>query len=229
MNYINYRSEQTLDPNADKRIRTIKKFKDLDVIDLISGIQGGMRSTFILYFNELVIMRGLTSASSSDGMIESIGGEEKVRGVTDSNSKALARVMNSISTPDELINIQTVKAVVGIFPGLTVDLIVKVLDYLARNSHRKDVIKFFTNAVIFNQKYLTEQGVFREHKDDTAYQAVKIRGAYTSSRTTDKTVIELRRAATKYSKKATSRVNKQVLSSIRNGLLVYIFLFSQKG
>jgi len=160
-------------------------------------------------------------------MIATIGGEESIRDNVDVNKNTIQHVLNKAQNPDEFISVEALEATVSLFPNLNTGMLVSSLKFISENWNKKYIRTFVEGVLLFNHRYLVESGYQKEFKDDLPSLVKRLRGAYTSSRSTDPKLEELKKLATKIAKKATKRTNKQVLASIKNGILLYLFIYSR--
>jgi len=226
--YMDYRATKTLSKKSS-HFKTLKKFgPDKDVLKILSDTQGRVRSTFILYYKEFLKVKEQGAGIGSDGMEVIIEGEASIQAINSPVTEAVSRTVKDMRSIDDFLDVEVLKATVGIFPSLTEHMLVQTIEYIAEHAKKKKIKEFVTRTLIHDYKYLQEAGDLQEHGDDLPYLSVKIRGMYTSSRTTTDEVREIRDIAEKLARKVTGRVNKQAIASVRNGILLYLFIFSFK-
>ncbi len=228
--YIDYRTLETLSigptGNDSPHKKTLITFTpDEAVLAMIADTQGRIRSTVNLYMDTLMNIKdtGAVISSESSGVV--IENERSTIDMTNNVSDSLSRVMNRLENPDDFVDISIISVVSSMIPGSSPDLLADSLRYMAKKKS-KLIKRFIENSILFMYRYLSENGHLVEHNDDLPYLVVKIRGAYTSSRTSDKDVLELREIGTKIAKSGSSKVNTQTIARIRTGIFVYLFILS---
>jgi hypothetical protein len=226
------RAEEIIKPKKDGGIHMdtiIKMDDDEDCQYVLNDIQGRIRDIMKNIYNEFMNVHKQGSRIHSTSSVVEHDGAEILRDKT-KNLSAYTHYIHSVVTDrnsfirEELMNV--ICSVMGTMPP---ELFRKTLEYMSDNyRHRQaqDIEDLLNKTLIHSFAYLADNRELVNKNTDLAEFLSRLRGVYTSSRSTDPELFYLRDTAERIVGRATQNRNDSVIASIRTGILLYVVLRS---
>jgi len=198
---------------------------DMGVVRMLNDIQGRLRDMLKNIFGQFVQIKDAgEKITSSSGVVDFDGVE-----VLKDRSKGLAtytNYMNSVvGDKNSFIRGELLKVVQDIFPSAPPKHIVSALEYISNNylkSRSDDIAKLIEMTMIHSFTYLEKNRQTVQAGINLPKLLERLRGVYTSSRSTDPDLMDLRRFAEVIVRKSVDTRTDSVIASVRTAVLLYI-------
>lgn len=201
---------------------------DYATINMLNDMQGRIRSYVknIYAVMELVRVSGgkinVTSAST-------VGhdGEEILRDSTKGIATYTQYIKNIIADKRSFIREELLGPVLKAVPSASERFLVASLEHLSENYYRKDhkdIDKILELSMVHSFHYLSNNRQALRANADLADMLIRLRGAYTSSRSTDPYLLEMREITEKVIRPSVKTKTTSVVASVRTAVLLYIVL-----
>lgn len=204
-----------------------KMDNDEDVQYMLNDIQGRIRDIMKnIYAEFMIVHKQGTRILSTSSVIEHDGAEilrDKTKNLT-----AYTNYIHSIITDrDSFIREELVTVIQSAMTTMPESLFRQTLTYMSdnyRHQQSKDIEDLLNKTLIHSFAYLADNRELVNKNTDLAEFLSRLRGVYTSSRSTDPELFHLRDTAERIVGRATQNRNSSVIASIRTGVLLYIVL-----
>lgn len=225
---FNYRADEFINKKGI-HYNVILAFKDdSGIVNAINDLQSRLKDTIKNIYGEFMYVHehGTKIISSSSTMIDADGEEiikDKVHGL-ETYQHYILIVMedyNSFVKQELLLVISRVIPTVGL-KGFN-----QLLQWMCSElsaSHKEEVIKFTNLSLSMAFNYLLENDYVLHRSKDIVILTAKLKGFILSSRKDSEELIEFRKQGDSIIKMATKYKTNQMVSSLRNGLFLYICL-----
>lgn len=198
---------------------------DMGVVKMLNDIQGRLRDMLKnIYGHYKFIKESKDRISSTSGVVDFDGVE-----VLKDRSKGLAtytNYMNSVvGDKNSFIRGELLKVVQDIFPSAPPKHILSTLEYISNNylrSRSDDIAKLIEMTMIHSFSYLEKNRQTVQAGINLPKLLERLRGVYTSSRSTDPDLMDLRRFAEAIVRKSIDTKTDSVIASVRTAILLYI-------
>lgn len=212
--------------NSSTHFNAISKMNDdVGVVRMLNDIQGRIRDMLKnIYGKYLEVKASAERISASSSVVEFDGVE-----VLKDRSKGLAtytNYMNSVvGDKNSFIRDELLKVVQDIFPSAPPKHIFRTLEYISANYLRTrsdDIAKLIDMTMVHSFGYLEKNRQTIQAGVNLPKLLERLRGVYTSSRSTDPDLMELRRFTESIVRKAIETKTDSVIASVRTAVLLYI-------
>jgi hypothetical protein len=226
LNVLVNRSQDTIAPTSIhyKTITTMSSNKA--VADMINDCQGRIRDIIknIYAVIDQVKKEGIRISTTSDVCTDFDGREilkDKVNGLNNYTLylKSVVSDRNSF-IKDELVNV-----IDKILNNLSYTLFVQTLEWVSDNYGKsKDglIDNVVEEVMIHSYGYLEDNRGLLNNNINLINILAKLRGVYMSSRTTDPVLLDIREKCKEIVFLATKNKNKNIIPSLRTGLMLYL-------
>ncbi len=225
---LEQRALDTISPQSI-HLKAINQMEpDYAVVNMLNDMQGRIRSYVknIYAVMEMVRTSGgkinVTSAST-------VGhdGEEILRDSTKGIATYTHYIKNIIADKRSFVREELIGPVVKALPSVSERFLVAALEHLSDNYYRKDhkdIDKILELTMVHSFHYLSNNRQALRANTDLVDMLVRLRGAYTSSRSSDPYLLEMREITERVIKPAVKTKTTSVVASVRTGVLLYIVL-----
>ena len=228
-NYMEIRANKVIDTESNHFKSLLTMSSDHKFLYSISDTQGRIRSTFKLMYRVLDRVKNegdrLSVVSGVDKGTDKEENSDVVSGVKGKTTKMLSDVM----IPATFVNKKMVKVISSIIPGLSeknlTDLLTR-FSKLTMSSDYKKANGFIVNSITYCYSHIQEVDISPKVQKDVLYVLSVLKGALGSSRSSDTSLAVIRDDGLWLVKKASNKNDKQLLSSLRSALILYIFLYT---
>lgn len=225
--YLQGRSEDILDPKAPRYQHFLKMHDDREIEKIVNDIQTRLRKTLRL----IAGVHYSVNASGRRHTTTSQTIEHEGKEILRDKSKSLANYTRYIHSiiPDKgsFIREELLNVVENMISTMPPHLFRRSLEWLSDQFQgpRSHELQSLTKEIMVHCfDYLATNTESIQNSSDLAGLLVTLRGAYTSARSTDPVLMDIRARTEKLVKDATSTRNVNLLSPIRTGVLLYITL-----
>jgi hypothetical protein len=205
---------------------TIKAFKpDARIVYMVNDIQGRIREMLKNLYGEhlRVLHSGVRIKSSS--MVVEFDGESVLK----DSSKSLVqyrRYLDSIiSNPPAFIRDELISVILQVMNTAPEKLVRQTLAWMSahyRQEQHSVITPVLEQTLIHAFGYLNEERGFIHDKPDLAVLLSRLKGVYTSSRSTDVHLLKLRTETEKLVVLATQAKSPAIVAGVRTAILLYL-------
>jgi hypothetical protein len=209
---------------------TIEKMKnDDDIIDMLNDIQGRIRDMLKNIYGEFMLVHANSGGIVSTSSVVEHDGAEILRDKT-KNLSAYSRYIKGVVTDkNSFIREELVNIICKLMDTMPPRLFRETLTYMSDNyqqRHSSDIEEVLDKALVHSFAYISDHRELVSKNTDLAELLSRLRGVYTSSRSTDPELFTLRETTQNLVKRATGNKNESVIASVRTGILLYVILRS---
>lgn len=206
---------------------TLKKFDDdAAVIYLISDSQLKLRSKFKYYWEVLDRVRAADMKMVTSGGTIELNGELHVRDLERLIPTYTRYIEEVAAEPNRFMKPDLMDVVASVMPTMNENMFKQVLTTYSQcfSKHNKDCKELLSLTMehLFNS-VLTDPQIKNQLKNIASVVA-RTRGLYTSSRSSDRNLMQMRKIGEKFIKKECKITSPTQVSALRTGLLLYIVL-----
>ena len=226
-NLLLRRSEDIIHDESIHR-KTFVSMEDQSVIYALSDIQGRIRSICINYYAVFMSTHKNSKRILSSSFLVEHDGEVMLKDKVKSEAEYGQYILSVMGDENSFIRTELVSIIRRMLSNMPETIFHETLRWLSRNQREgkmKERIEALVNStLIFYFEYMSRNKSELKSKKDVAGIILLMKGAYTSSRSTDENLLKLRTDTEKLIREATGNSNQNVLASVRTGLLLYIVL-----
>lgn len=203
----------------DDDVKTVKMVNDNfnRIKDLVKNIYSVLESTNAN--NERI--------QTSSKMITDVEGEVVIKDQINHMAIYLGYMQHIVPEKNSFIKNELISIICKVMFTMQINGFMKTLEWISEHYTRKDhpegeaVIRL---SLLESFKFLSELGDVSRATRDLSIMLKDLKGCYTSSRSTDKELMELRDITTNVITKATGKSNEQTIAAIRTGVFLYVCL-----
>jgi hypothetical protein len=225
---LNARAENIISHDSI-HLRTLQNPKDFEqgmmyfLNDTQTRIRDRLKNIANVHYNA---SRAGNKISTLSSVIE-IDGKESLRDRTKSLT-AYTRYINSIITDkNSFVREELLLIIEKAVPSAPPTMVRRTLDYMSdnyRTTKSSEVEEVIKEALVHSFEYLAQNSVMSRNSTDLPNLLVRLKGVYTSARSTDPVLLALREKTEAIVKLATGTRNATMLSPVRTSVLLYIVL-----
>lgn len=227
-----YLAEEIINPETEVAGRVaVFKYMDNDkqVIRTINDIQGRIRDMLLNLYDEY--LRSLKSGKKIVYTSQTLehDGEEILKDKKKSVAEYQRYLVSVISDKNSFIREELVAVIVGMQDTMSEIQFRETLAWMSDNYQHRDtelIDQVIRETIIHSIDYLSHHREAVRNRSDLPTMLVALRGGYTSSRSTDPVLYDLRKSTEEIVRMATHSKNESAISSVRTGVLLYIVLRS---
>ena len=231
---IQSRADDIFDPKKSIHRETIKHM-DYDIRNrsesvgyMLTDTQGRCKSMLKnIYGLQLVAMeQGLKIKANSATFIE-LDGEAVIKDKTNSLNKYRNYIMSVLPDRNGFVKDELVQIIVDFNKTMPEKLFLESLDWLSANSNNRNlpIVNETMDMIVSHVlNYISVNKSVMKNKSDLPGLLSKMKGVYTSSRSTDEELLNIRENVEKWVTLATKNSSPAVVAATRTGLLLYILL-----
>ena len=221
------RAEKTISKDGLHYNTIAKMDDDLRVVYFLNDSQGRIRDMLKnLYDDYLRVREQGTRISSVSSVIEHDGAE--ILKDRSKNLTAYTRYLHLIVTDkNSFIREELVKVILKVMHTMPEKLFRESLEWMSVNyrQNKAGAIEEVLDEVLIHAfDFLASNRLAARASGDLPGLMSKLRGIYTSSRSTDPALLSLREKTEKIVQQATTTKNSSVVASVRTGVLLYCVL-----
>lgn len=202
-----------------------KMDSDQGVIRMINDIQGRLRDMLKNIYGVFIQAHHSGAKVSSTSSVVEFDGIEILKDTNKSQATYIHYIKSVIGDTNSFIREELIKVVCNIMPSAAPKHLRASLESLSRNylkSQSDEVSKLLEDTMIHSFAYLAENRQTMRSGIDLPGLLTRLRGVYTSSRSTDPDLITLRTTVENAIRKAVDSKTEAVVASVRTAVLLYI-------
>lgn len=201
--------------------------RDKEVIDMLNAIHGALKG-YIKNMREVMERVRLSGGKiTSVSSIVGVDGEEILRDMTKGPMVYTNYLKSIIADKNSFIRDELVQVILKIMPSATDTHLRSALafisDHYFKREH-KEIEEIINLTMIHAFAYLSDNKVNTRASLDLAGMLLKLRGAYTASRSSDADLLQLRDSVQNLIRPAVASRTEAVVASVRTALLLYLVL-----
>lgn len=200
---------------------------DDDVVRMVNDVQSRIRDMVKNIYKEFMNVHKQGIKIHSSSAVVEFDGEEVLRDRVHGLQNYTRYVQSVVPDKGSFIRQELVAIIVKLMDSMNPRLFNECLEWMSANYQRQGagiIEELLDDTLIHSFTYLQANTTLVRSTHDLPGILSKLRGTYTSSRSTDPTLLALREKAEKVAKLATSNKNSNTLAALRTGLLLYICL-----
>lgn len=221
-----YRCKDLIEPDGLHYKSLFDFTVDDDIVSAIIDSQGRIRDMIKNIYAEFkkAHVSGEKIKTSSSISIDSDGVEiikDKVHGV----ESYVNYLLNIISDANSFIKQELIDILIRMMPTIQEKALIRVLKWMSENIHNPaypDIEKLVKLTLIHSHHYLSRKGYVLTNSKDISDIMVRLRGVYTSSRSNDADLLDMREIGARLIRDAIGKTNDAAISAIRTGIFLYI-------
>ncbi len=203
----------------------VRMDSDKAVVDMLNDIQGRLRGMLKnIYAVMMRVHQTGTRISSTSSVVEHDGEailRDKVRGL----DKYTTYIKSVISDKNSFIRDELLEVTEAVVPAAPPKLILATLEYISDNYMKRGdrkIDELISDTMVHAFYYLLESHGSLKAGINLASLLERLRGIYTSSRSTDPDLLKLREEAENIVKRAIEARTPATIASVRTAVLIYI-------
>lgn len=198
---------------------------DVGVVRMINDIQGRLRDMLKnIYGVFMQAHHSGTKISSTSSVIEH-DGVEILKDTSKSQATYTRYIKSVVGDKNSFIREELLKVVNNIMPSAPPKHLRSTLEFCSRNYLRAqsdEIVKLIDDTLIHSFSYLAENRSTMRSGIDLPGLLTRLRGVYTSSRSSDPELLALRVAAEAIVRKSIDTKTESVVASVRTAVLLYL-------
>lgn len=219
------RAEEIVAPHSIHFNAISKMDSDKDVIYLLNDAQGRIRDMLKnMYDLFLRNSRAGVKLITTSQMVEH-DGEAILKDKVKSLPQYIRYLDSVVTDRHSFIRAELTDVIEKIMFTMPARLFIQTLEYMSANyrqARAAEIEEVLKEVLLHAFEYLSQNRDVIRNERDLPGILVKLRGVYMSSRSTDPSLLELRRKTEKIVRQATDNRNDSVVASVRTGVLLYL-------
>ncbi len=202
-----------------------KMDSDKAVVNMINDIQGRLRDMLKNIYRVILQVKESGSKIVSTSSVIEHDGVEILKDSSKSQANYIRYIKSVIGDSNSFIREELLKVVSGVMPSAPPKHVRTVLEYLSKNylkANSNEVVSVVDDTLIHSFAYLAESRATMRSGIDLPTLLMRLRGVYTSSRSTDPDLLALRQAMEVLVRKAIDTKTDSVVASVRTAVLLYL-------
>ena len=225
---MNYRADEITKHDGLHNKTLIEYTNDKAIIEMINDCQGRIRGYIKSIYGVLVdISASGGKIHTSSNLAVNADGVEVIKDKVHNLEIYTGYILSTVPDRNAFVKPELINIVAKTMYTMQIRGFTLVLEWMSDNFGAKDcpeIEQFVTKTMEHSFEYLSENGSILKNTRDLAGMLTKLKGFYTSSRTSDEGLLELRDIGTSIVNKAVGKSNEQAIAAIRTGLMLYVCL-----
>lgn len=224
---LEQRAIDTISPQSIHLAAINQMRPDFSVINMLNDMQGRVRSYVKNVYAVMELVRHSGGKINVTSNVVGHDGEEILRDTTKGVIVYTQYIKSIISDKRSFIREELLGPVLKAMPSANERFTIAALEYLSENYHKKDhqsIAKILDLAMVHSFHYLANNRQTLRANTDLIDMLVRLRGAYTSSRSSDPYLLEMRDLTEQIIRPAVKTKTQAVVASVRTATLLYIVL-----
>lgn len=198
---------------------------DLRVVSMVNDIQGRLRDMLKNIYSVFMEAHHSGSKISSTSSVIEHDGVEILKDTSKSQANYLRYIKSVVGDKNSFIRQELLKVVYNVMPSAPPKHIVGTLEFMSKNyltSQSDEVVKLLDDTLIHSFAYLAENRSTMRSGVDLPGLLTRLRGVYTSSRSSDPDLLALRQSMEKLVRRAIDTKTDSVVAAVRTAALLYL-------
>lgn len=222
---LNHRCEEILSRSAPHYNAISAMNSDKEVVDMLNAIHGALKG-YVKNMREVMERVRLTGGKvNSVSSVAGVNGEEILKDKTRGPVVFINYLKSILSDKNSFIREELLMVVTKVMPSAKYSHLRAALEHMSEHYFKKDhqkIERIVNLAMIHAFAYLSDNRISLRSNIDLASMLIRLKGAYTSSRSTDPDLMELRILVEELIRPAVDSRTEAVVASVRTGLLLYL-------
>jgi hypothetical protein len=200
---------------------------DGDVVRMVNDVQSRIRDMIKNIYREFMLVHKQGIKIHSSSAVVEFDGEEVLRDRTHGLQNYTRYIQSVVPDRGSFIRQELVAIIEKLMGSMNPRLFTECLEWMSANYQRQGagiIEELLDDTLVHSFTYLSANTTLVRSTHDLPGILSKLKGTYTSSRSTDPTLLALREKAEKVAKLATNNKNSNTLAALRTGMLLYICL-----
>jgi hypothetical protein len=224
--FIQYRCNEIKKSSSSNYKAIINFDDDEDIIIAVHDIQLRFRQTIKTIYkvlNEVMASHKKVNVISNSITLE---GEQVLRDITKNETQYLRYIHTVLQDKTRFIKDELIDVVVNISPTMNPRFFKETLSYLQQHYNIKntDITDLVDETVLHSIEYLRRSPETRKLIHDIGGLATRLRANYSSSTSTDASLLKMRETGGTVVSKASGIKNPVQISAVRTGVFIYLVL-----
>lgn len=222
---LNYRCEEIIS-NRSPHYNAISRMDvDKQVVDMLNAIQGALKG-FVKNMRGVMERVRLTGGKlATTSSVAGVNGEEILKDKTRGPATYTNYLKSILANKSSFIREDLISVITKVMPSVHYKHLKSSLEYMSANYFKilhKDIELVVNLVMSHSYAYLSNNRMSLRANVDLADMLVRLRGAYTSSRSTDVDLLELREVTERIIRPAVNSKTEAVVAATRTGVLLYL-------
>ena len=222
---LNHRCEEILSRSSPHYNAISSMNSDKEVVDMLNAIHGALKG-YVKNMREVMERVRITGSKvNSTSSVAGVNGEEILKDKSRGPVVYVNYLKSILSDKNSFIREELLLVITKIMPSAKYSHLRAALEHLSDNYFKKDhqKIERIANLVMIHAfSYLADNRVSLRANVNLESMLIRLRGGYTSSRSTDVDLLELRTLVEEVIRPAVDSKTEAVISSVRTGVLMYL-------
>lgn len=222
---LSHRCEEILS-NHSPHYRALSRMdSDKEVVDMLNAIHGALKG-YVKNMREVMERVRLTGGKvSSVSSVAGVDGEEILKDKTRGPVVYTNYLKSILADQNSFIREELLLVVTKVMPSANYRHLRSALEHLSKNYFRTDhqkIERIVNLAMVHAFAYLSDNRISLRSNVNLSDMLIRLKGAYTSSRSTDPDLLELRAMVEEVIRPAVESRTEAVVASVRTGCLLYL-------
>jgi len=198
-----------------------------DAVRIVTDAQGRLRETIKNIYIILIDVKDSNSKINSTTLVEEGEGGESLKSVENVGNMIL-NVHALVKYKYDFVDDNYIHLVSVMMPNLDAELLKTTLGFISdhinfKQNDKDDFISYTLNSAI---AYLTTKGIMTGYEDRLLEEIKMLKGYWSSSSVKDPKLKHTKGLLTKYTKHATGKKTKWMITTVAIGVMCYIFVLA---
>ncbi len=222
---LSHRCDEILSNHSPHYKAISRMDSDKEVVDMLNAIHGALKG-YIKNMREVMERVRLTGGKvTSVSAVAGVDGEEILKDKTRGPVVYTNYLKSILADKTSFIREELLMVVTKIMPSASYKHLSSALEHLSKNYFRTDhqkIERIVNLAMVHAFAYLADNRISLRSNVNLADMLTRLKGAYTSSRSTDPDLLELRDLVEEVIRPAVDSRTDAVVASVRTGVLLYM-------
>lgn len=222
---LNHRCEEILSRSSPHYNAIAYMNSDKEVVDMLNAIHGALKG-YVKNMREVMERVRLTGGKvASVSSVAGINGEEVLKDKTRGPMVFTNYLKSILSDKNSFIREELLLVITKVMPAAKYQYLRPALEHLSDNyfkGEHKNIERIVNLSMIHAFAYLSDNRISLRSNIDLPSMLIRLKGAYTSSRSTDPDLLELRDLVEQVIRPSVNSRTEAVVASVRTGVLLYL-------
>ena len=222
---LSHRCEEILSRSSPHYRAISSMDSDKEVVDMLNAIHGALKG-YVKNMREVMERVRLTGGKvTSVSSVAGVDGEEILKDKTRGPVVYTNYLKSILSDKNSFIREELLLVITKIMPSASYRHLRSALEHVSTNyfkaNHQK-IERIVNLSMVHAFAYLSDNRISLRSNVDLSSMLIRLKGAYTSSRSTDPDLLELRSLVEEVIRPAVDSRTEAVVASVRTGVLLYL-------
>lgn len=222
---LSHRCEEILSRSSPHYRAISGMDSDKDVVDMLNAIHGALKG-YVKNMREVMERVRLTGGKiASVSAVAGVDGEEILKDKTRGPVVYTNYLKSILSDKNSFIREELLLVITKVMPSASYRHLRAALEHLSANYFKADhqkIEQIINLTMVHAFAYLSDNRISLRGNVDLSSMIVRLKGAYTSSRSTDPDLLELRNLTEEVIRSSVDSKTEAVVASVRTGVLLYL-------